>query len=103
MTVNQVVDQFRQVIHADVAAQVSISSSHIDRGTIDQIVDQCGQVVHADVAIAVHVTAQGGGLSAEVAWIAGATVDVGIFYTSVVGIVGRALAAHQTRAAIEHI
>ena len=69
----------------------------------EQVVDQGRHVADVHTAVAVHVATQAGILRGEVARVAGASVDVGVGLVHTAGIVGRALAAHQTGAVIEHI
>ena len=94
---------------ADVHGTVVVNVGALQRvginagATAKYQVDKGGEVTDADVAVIVHITTQASILRGEVARVAGAAIDVGVFGISVAGIVGRALTAHQSGAVLEHI
>ena len=100
----QEVDQGGDVADVDGAVLVAVGVLEIQSGGVvrEQVVDQSGHVADVHVAVAVHVAAQASILRGEVARVARAAVDVGIGLVNMVGIVGRALAAHQAGAVPEH-
>ena len=98
------VDQGGHIVDVDIALQVAVGIGHVDTCGItgEHIVDQGGHIVDVDILVIVHVATQASVLRGEVARVAGAAVDVGIGLVNMVGIVGRALAAHQAGAVSEH-
>ena len=101
----QVVDQGGDVADVDAAVLVAVGTAQADTRSIaaKQIVDQGCHVADVHVVVAVHVTTQASVLGGEVARVAGAAVDVGVGLVHMVGIIGRALTAHQVGTVLEHI
>ena len=104
-TRQQIVNKGGDVTDVDAAVLVAVCIIQIDVAGIigQQIIDQCRHVADVYIAVTVHVATQAGILRGEVARVAGAAIDVGVFGISVAGIVGRALTAHQSGAVLEHI